>query len=536
MTDRLLAAVAPVLAVVAVFLSAAAAFAAPDPVLQNYRKRFSRDAYLSDKEAVVQELVAAGGIPARDALLWCAQRTKEYLESEQKDSDKAHAALAPIQAEFDELFRKYLAEETKRGNPNPKTHPAWPVTEKLAAARAALWDAEKKVQTCRSILGTVLRAQGAVLDSLAPADEAQVREKLGKDLAAAKDWSVRAELYESLGAAKIAWALRVLQDAAVKDADPRALVAALDGLGGREPQHVLPILVERLQDERWIVRAAALAALERTPSKETIDAVLARFPKEEGRLRDDCVRVLARLTGGKDVTPTPEAWKQWWALNREAWAGVPKDVPIDPFRASEDLPKDAAKRTGFFGLEVKSRRLCFVIDVSGSMNEPASKSGKATRAERAKEELTTVLRALEDGAWFAVVLYSSDVRAWKGEMTLSSAETRKSAIEFVQAAQVVGGTNTYDALEFAFRLGDVGKGKARGADGSGDAKLDTIVFLSDGKPSLGRVTDPDGIRTAVRDWHKARRIAVHTISFGGDADVKFMEGLAQDTGGTLLVR
>src|SRR6185503_7867115 len=108
------------------------------------------------------------------------------------------------------------------------------------------------------------------------------------------------------------------------------------------------------------------------------------------------------------------------------------------------------------------------------------------------------------------------------------------------AAAIEGGTNTYDALEAAFAFADLGKGKKREADPTGDARVDTIMFLSDGKPTVGRITDPDQIRGAVKNWNKARRIAIHAIAFGvndalkkgGDgADPKFMKGLADDTGG-----
>lgn len=502
----------------------------------NWRKRFAREAYLSDKEDLVRDLAAAGGFPAREALVWCAQQTAAHLELELKDAERAAAKVAPLQAEFEAQLRRFLEESAKRGDPNPERRPVFAVDEPLTAARAEMWEAEKRVAACRSIRATVLRAHGELVDSLPPKDQDKVRDDLVKDVGTSKDWLVRAEIYESLAYARAPWALHILQDAARKEPDPRALVAALDALGGRDPALTVPTLVARLDDPRWIVRAAALAALERTPSRETIDAVLARFAKEDGRLRDDCLRVLVALTGGRDVTPTPESWAQWWAMKRAAWSGPPKERPLDPDRAGEDVPAASAKKTGFFGIDVRSRRLAFVIDVSGSMNEPVEKGARETRAQRAKEELVRAIRGLEDGAWFNIVLFSNDVRPWKDSMQLADAESRNSAVAFVEAAAVVGSTATYDALEFGFRLGDVGKGKQRGADPSGDARLDTIVFLSDGKPTTGRVVDPDAIRTAIREWYRSRRVTVHTIGFGKDVDVGFLDGLAKDTGGTSVFR
>jgi Mg-chelatase subunit ChlD len=264
-----------------------------------------------------------------------------------------------------------------------------------------------------------------------------------------------------------------------------------------------------------------------------VDLVLARFGKEEGRLRDDCARILKALTGG-DVAATPEAWKQWWAAQRDAWNGPPperKGLP-DPDKVPEEVAKNAGKTGGFFGVETSSRRLCFVIDLSGSMNEKAADKGKDTRADMAKAELVRAVRDLADGSLFSLVLFSNDVRIWKKEMTVASEETKTAAIAFVQASPVVGSTNTYGALEAAFALGEPLKQK--GSDAYADPLLDTIIFLSDGKPTHGRTLKTSEIRAAVREWNKRRRVTVHAIAFGKDADFDFMKGLATDTGGKFV--
>lgn len=202
-------------------------------------------------------------------------------------------------------------------------------------------------------------------------------------------------------------------------------------------------------------------------------------------------------------------------------------------------PAEGERKTGtFFGIEIESKRVVFVIDVSGSMNQPVGggPEPKATKISLAKRELKRALSDLEDGTIFDVVFFSGAVKVWKPDMQKADAKTRKEAQDFTESTDAVGGTNTYDALEAAFGLGDLGKGKKREADPTGDARVDTIVLLSDGKPSMGRTTDPDAIRGAVREWNRARRIVIHAVAFGVDAkdgaDPKFMEGLAQDTGGS----
>jgi hypothetical protein len=292
--------------------------------------------------------------------------------------------------------------------------------------------------------------------------------------------------------------------------------------------------VERLQDARWLVRAAALEALGRTPAPGTVDAVVERMPLEEGRLLEDCARVLKALTG-QDLGTNFEGWRQWWQANRDTWTGPPPPRKHDPHDLS-GAPDVGHRKTGFFGIETPSRRLVYVIDVSGSMNVAVSKTDERTRAAVAKEELTQALRGLEDGALFNLVFFSSGVTVWKPEMVTATVETRREAADFVRDAAVVGGTATYDALVAAFGLADVGRGRKREQDGSGDAKVDTVILLSDGQPTLGRLTRPDQIREAVRELNRGRGITVHTVAFGADADQVFLAGLAEDTGGTFRAR
>ena len=70
--------------------------------------------------------------------------------------------------------------------------------------------------------------------------------------------------------------------------------------------------------------------------------------------------------------------------------------------------------------------------------------------------------------------------------------------------------------------------------GAKEATLARVILLSDGKPTRGLTVKTDEIRAAVRDWNKRRRVTVHAIAFGKDADFKFLEGLALDTGGAFV--
>lgn len=524
----------------AVALLAVAAFGGS--ILTEYKSRYKKDSFLSEKEDVIRELVATGDVRALAALEWCAARSRKVIEARQKDADKATKEMKPVQERLNKKIREFLLKQKEAGNPTPKRRPVFPEDDKLRPIKARYLNARKEIEQELKLIDALLGSYGELVAQFPQKEQDKIRDKWTRALES-EDWLARAERYEILGYTPTPWAFKMLQDAGMSEVDPRALVNVLDGLAGKEPKLVLPFFAKRLQDPRWIVRAAAIAALEKTPSKESIDLLVEALAREEGRLQDDCVRALRALTGA-DIRTDADLWQRYWTANREKWNGPPEpeedeEKAPDPTAGLKEEPeekKEEEKKTGFFGLETKSRRLVYVIDVSGSMLDKAGPKDKRSRADRAKEELTRAVLALEDGALFNILFYSASVRMWKEAMTEASSESRREAVDFVADMTVIGGTATYDALEAAFSLGDVVVKKKRGAepDPSGDSKVDTIILLSDGKPTLGKIVDPDKIREAVRRWNESRRIAIHTVAFGGEADQGFMKGLADESGGTYL--
>lgn len=541
------------IAVAALVAAAVAAVAFAGDVLTDWQKRYTKEAYASQKLEVAKALAETGKPDALKALQQCLVISKAAIEDFRKDADKARAKFAPVEAKLVERINAYNEQQKKLGNPNPATRPVFPEDEEYTKLRAEIDGTDRRIASEVAVLGDVLDAHGRLIEKLPPDAQKAVRDDWTKNRLSSKDWGVRADCYELLGHTQTDWATELLVAAVTPatgtETDARALVIAVDGLATRDAAKVVPALAARIDDVRWLVRVAVVKALEDTPSKEGIDAIVKRMVKEDGRLKADCARALTALTGQK-IPPNPEMWRIWWEANRDKWSGKPPPPKLDPTGAENLGKADTAaaedKRTGFFGIEVESKRVVFVIDISGSMATAMGGTGpdaKKSRADTAKEELTRVLGALEDGSLFNIVFFSSGVKVWKPEMQKADAKTRKEAQDYVAAVQIGGGTNTFDALEAAFGLGDMGKGKKKESDPTGDARVDTIVFLSDGKPSVGRTTDPDAIRTAVRDWNKARRVAINTVAFGAvkkegqdGADPQFMKGLADDTGGKSVVK
>ena len=527
----------------AVLVALLATFAsAAGDVLREFQKRYTKTAYFSEKEDVIAELLATGREEALRGFDWCEETSRAALVDRRKEAERVDAKLEPARQAFDKRWREYVAQERERGRPEPPQIPyGWKEQEELFRLQAESEVARRSILEEQRMVSLALDAQGRRVAKLPAEAQTTGRDRWVKGPLADRDWSARHRAYELLGHTPVDWALDVLVEAAAREPDPRALVAALDGIGGREAAKAVPPLVARLADARWSVRAAAVAALERTPSKETIDALVAWMAQEQGRLLDDCARALRTLTGA-DIGSNPEMWRNWWEGHRDQWTGPPPPAPksegLHPMAPPPEPVKDKG-RTGFFGIETTSRRLVYVIDVSGSMHEPVGGEGpeaSATRAELAKKELKQAIASLDDGVLFNIVFFSGTVRPWRPEMVVADVKARREAQEFTDAVDVTGGTATYDALEAAFAMGDVGKARKREADPTGNAKLDTVILLSDGNPTLGRSTKTETIRAAVREWNATRRVMVHTIAFGADADREFLRLLAEESGGTFRAR
>jgi hypothetical protein len=228
-------------------------------------------------------------------------------------------------------------------------------------------------------------------------------------------------------------------------------------------------------------------------------------------------KVLWRLTGQPYFTQALN-WKGWWEKNSKDFK------PITEAELAKRTTDEEARRlkevshATFFGIRIKSHRVIFILDVSGSMNEPTKgdyvgKAGK-TRIEVAKEELIKCIDALDPDSLFNIEIFSSDVERWlENGVAQFSKSNKDEAKAYVGKLGANGGTNLYGAMKDAFR----------------DPDVDTIFVLSDGEPSVGDETDQAIIRSRVKEWNLHRGIVINTIAVGGSFQI--LQWLADDTGG-----
>ncbi|MBV8881666.1 MAG: HEAT repeat domain-containing protein [Planctomycetaceae bacterium] len=279
---------------------------------------------------------------------------------------------------------------------------------------------------------------------------------------------------------------------------PGVAIPALDALGELHPAEALPVFEKALKAKEWPLRVAAVRGLAKSRKRESIDVLVDRLDKEEGRLLAEIVDALRGLTG-KPFGYAPGQWKEWWA-------GVKEDfVPPDQAQA---VISSQAGMTTYHGVPVLSNRMVFLVDISGSMSEL---TGTESRMDQSKKELLRVLGQLGEKAQANLIFFDDRIEPWRKTL-VPVRQNLKEAQALVARLSPRGSTNIFDALETAFA----------------HKEADTIYLLSDGDPTNGRIIDQDDILHEIRRMNRLRQIVIHTISFGNS---RFMKALAEQNGG-----
>ena len=161
-----------------------------------------------------------------------------------------------------------------------------------------------------------------------------------------------------------------------------------------------------------------------------------------------------------------------------------------------DPPVRSAQRT------VQPRDIVFILDTSGSM--------AGEKLEQAKAAVTYSLQRLGPKDRFGVVSFSSDVGAFSGD--LAGTGSVDDATYFVEQLEARGGTNINAALTEGLHM----------LDGS---QAGTVVFLTDGLPSVGVAEPRDIINNAVVANKANARI--FTFGVGYDVNTNLLDGVAR---------
>ncbi|MEM1452326.1 MAG: HEAT repeat domain-containing protein [Planctomycetota bacterium] len=377
-----------------------------------------------------------------------------------------------------------------------------------------------------------------------------------------KGWAVRRHAVLALAAAGDASVSPSIAPLG-EDGEPAVRCAVLDSLAALGADETVTVATAHIADEAWQVRSSAIKALGVVRRTESIPVLIERFDVEEGRLRVDLGDALLNLTA-KTYGTRVELWKRFWDSYGDRFQ-IPTDEELAKLRAAQ---AEAKKRysidnaSAFVGIETPSRSLLFVIDVSGSMENLVVEREKFaggdypswSRMDIVKTELARTIEGLEPYVKFGIVSFATDTKRWKKKLVPANVINKSSALDWVKRLEPIGGnskldlaeagltgaanleagkTNTYGALAEALGI-DLGKGKAKG--GSKEkylGEVDTVFFLSDGRPTAGKYIEYREILDRIREGNLLRKVVLHTIAIG-NFEKGFMRQLAEQNGGVFV--
>ncbi|MDF1666017.1 MAG: hypothetical protein P1V97_29945 [Planctomycetota bacterium] len=385
-----------------------------------------------------------------------------------------------------------------------------------------------------------------LIGALSMLDDNDVYEAAQAALANMSDSKAVSHMCVKLSKGSGKWAFRVLlADAFGNRSDGESMQALNTATGDRRPE-VLRSVIDAILQRR-----------DKSSVSPLIDLLASYEKKKKTGLNVEKVREALTSLTGEDFSAAVD-WKSWWDPRKSGF-----DVPERPTTGAKAKKVEGTmeRKPKFFGSELKSRRIVFVIDVSGSMQmadpgvpggntpkrptsggknapkpDPVSKS--RVRIERAKFQLELAVKALPKDCKFSIIAYhgggggvptkgqkllpQSDKMPWlsvfsKKLVPASSKSVKSKAVTFIRALKPMGVTWTFNAIRSAFEI----------------IECDNVIVLSDGAPndppygkSAGAAPNPgapgggmstDDILKEVKGLNNRRKLRIDTFGFDPNA-------------------
>lgn len=352
----------------------------------------------------------------------------------------------------------------------------------------------------------------------------------------------------------------------VADKEPQVRMAAIDAINALKLKDYAAAIVPQLKDPEWQVRTAAVGAVGTLRPSEAVQPLI-DLMKESGRLRIECADALFHITG-MDLGVDPERWQeQWNQLTAIKGWRIPTDEELkkkaESRKRSDAFYGKKEETKTFAGIKTTSTNVLFIIDVSGSMEDLVVEVEKF-QGYRDRKRFTIVqtmlletIESLGADTNFDIVAFATDLNPWKHRLVPANVVNREAAKSWVKSLRPLGGsesqdlaaaglggaanlaagkTNTIKALLYVFGVDPdhPSKAAATGFDKNAiKSPLDTVYFLSDGRPSVGKLIDTNEILKEVRSYNEIYRVVIHAIAIG-EFQKEFLQQLAEQNGGDFV--
>ena len=305
--------------------------------------------------------------------------------------------------------------------------------------------------------------------------------------------------------------------------DSRIVMLAADALGRRKPRRALKSLFglsKRNEFRDWYgFRHCTVDAVSQFREPESLDFLIDLLPRIEGQLKYVTVRHLTRVTG-QNFGGEADRWRKWWGSAKPKFSfAIGSDTKSDWKKIATKMPWNGVLPK-FYGVPLYAKRLVFVVDCSKSM---LSSVDGETRLQRAKIEFANAINQLPEDVYFGLIAFERTAIAWRPTLIQATAANKQAAVSDARRLLAGAKTASFDALNLAISL---------------DPNTELIVFLSDGRPTAGRIVVPHEIVDAVSSLNLFRRITIDTLGIDTrDLTREFMEDLAfRNFGKFVLIR
>jgi Ca-activated chloride channel family protein len=156
------------------------------------------------------------------------------------------------------------------------------------------------------------------------------------------------------------------------------------------------------------------------------------------------------------------------------------------------------------------RDVVFILDSSGSM--------AGEKLKQAKGAIVQCLARLQPTDRFNIIRFSTTVDLFEKSFVSADDDHKKKGTDWIEKIEATGGTAIADAIDAAL--------KAR-AD---DARNFTVIFLTDGQPTIG-VTDPKAIIQQTESKNTAGT-RIFSFGVGDDVNTTLLDQISDKTRGT----
>lgn len=157
--------------------------------------------------------------------------------------------------------------------------------------------------------------------------------------------------------------------------------------------------------------------------------------------------------------------------------------------------------------QIDEKDITFVLDVSGSM--------AGDKMKQAKQALLYCINNLNKEDGFDIIRFSTEAYALFGKIETANESNVKKAEKFIKELNAVGGTNIEEALNLALKE----KGNAN--------RTRIIVFITDGKPTIGETNDESLIKKLSAS--NTKNVRIFTFGIGNDLNTHLLDKITEQT-------